>query len=485
MRVMRFFALCLAWAWMTVVSTVPALSEAPNDTFSTRVNDGVRAAKNVAREVGVHVVAVDSAQTAYSYRADTRHIIASNTKLLTSAAALDRLGPGFFFETQILAEGRMVDGRLDGDLAVVGSGDPTFSGRRWLDDPLNVFRDWARKLRAKGLRVVSGDLVLDHGVFDDELVHPDWPTNQLDRWYEAPVDALSFSDNCILVRVRPTRTGRAATVELVPEVPGFRVEGQVETVARGRGQRFVRIGRSAPGVLTVGGQIPIGDPPSEKWVAVYEPVEYFGRALVDVLASEGLVIEGELKPVRSLPHAAWRRVLIERTDLVTVLEVVNRRSQNFYAEAVLKGLAAALCRRGTWAEGLGIVSDFLDGIGMSNGWRMSDGSGMSRNNLFTPRQLTHLLEVMYRHPHGRVFMRTLAASGVEDQSLEKRLNEPPYLGNVLAKTGTLSGVSTLSGYAKARSGRLYAFSILTNKSRSAWRSRRAQDQIVRAIIDHG
>jgi D-alanyl-D-alanine carboxypeptidase/D-alanyl-D-alanine-endopeptidase (penicillin-binding protein 4) len=132
------------------------------------------------------------------------------------------------------------------------------------------------------------------------------------------------------------------------------------------------------------------------------------------------------------------------------------------------------------------VEEFLSLAGLAPGSnRLADGSGKSRNNRLSARQLTRLLAFMFRHRHGAEFVATLPFSGEEGLRWEDRLAQPPYRGNVFAKTGTLNGVSTLSGYAKAKSGKVYAFSILCNRIRSSWEARTSQDKIVRAIIDHG
>jgi D-alanyl-D-alanine carboxypeptidase/D-alanyl-D-alanine-endopeptidase (penicillin-binding protein 4) len=132
------------------------------------------------------------------------------------------------------------------------------------------------------------------------------------------------------------------------------------------------------------------------------------------------------------------------------------------------------------------ISEFLIELGIAAGdFSLADGSGLSRANVATPRAVTRLLERMYFHPYGREFLLSLPFSGEEDLSWRRRLAEPPYRGNVFAKTGTLNGVSTLSGYAKAVSGRVYAFSILLNDTRGASVSRAAQDRIVRALVDGG
>lgn len=464
-----------------------AVEGAVSARLSEQVNLAVGRAKSAAREVGVHIRDLETDGDVYSYRADDLHIAASNTKLATAATALDRLGPGFFFETPVLVSGTLgAAGRLDGDLAIVGGGDPNLSGRQYFGDPYGPFREWAAALRAQGITRIGGDVVLAHGLFDPVTVHPDWPRDQLDRWYEAPVAALSFSDNCVLVKVKPGRAvGAPAEVETVPDLARFRIRGSATTV--GSGGAGVRIARGGgDGMLEVGGQIRRGAEPVDRWLAVRDPVGYFGAALVAALAEEGIVVEGAPLPVHGLPPADWRLVTVHRSDLVTTLEVVGKRSQNFFAESVLKLLGARLCTDGSWRGGLAVVAEYLAEIGIAAGsYEMADGSGMSRRNRFSPRQLTRLLAETARQRHGEVFMRTLAVSGERDLSWAKRLATPPYRGNVIAKTGTLSGVSTLSGFAKARSGRRYAFSILLNGVAASGRVRSVQDDILRALIDHG
>jgi len=471
------------------VALAPAetASETVSEAVNRTVNQAVRAGRRTCRAMGVHVVDLASGESVYAYDADRRKIIASNTKLFTTAAALDRLGPGYLFETEVLSRGRLEAGTLTGDVAVVGGGDPNISGRNYQGDPLAPLRQWARELRRQGIRRIDGDLILVHGLFEGPLVHPDWPQDQLAKWYEAPVAALSFEDNCVLVRIWPgSRPGMPAQVELVPRLPVFDLETTARTTSSARRHKVGVTRGGDQDRLTVWGNVYTQAGPVETWVAVNDPVTYFGLALERALADEGIELTGTSRASEELPPGSWRQLLVHRNDLLSTLEVINKRSQNFYAESVIKLLGALGCGHGDWQSGTRIVGEFLADLGIEAGdYRMADGSGMSRNNRFTPRQLTTLLATMFSHRWGREFLQTLPHSGEADLSWEKRLEADPYRGNVFAKTGRLRGVSTLSGYAKATSGQVYAFSVLSNECRGDWPAKDAQDAIVKAIIDNG
>lgn len=448
------------------------------------IDKQVGLAQQVSRQVGVHVVNVATGATVYEFRSDELHIVASNAKLVTTAAALDALGPGFLFETRLVARGPVRAGVLEGDLGVVGAGDPNISGRAFDGDSFAIFRDWAKALRERGIRRVRGDLYLDHGFFQGPQVHPDWPRDQLDSWYEAPIDALSFSDNCVLVRVIPGRLGDTPRVELVPPVPILRIDNAARTTAPRKKQKLF-VSRDADR-LVVRGSISAGAGPFEVWVTVDDPVRYFGLALREALEQEGIRLDGRLLPVQQLPGPIWERVTEFRSDLVSTIRVTNKRSQNFYAESLLKHLGARRCRDGSWPGGAQAIAEFLHGIGIPRGsFHLVDGSGLSRADRFTPRQVTQLLRYMYFHTAGAEYAQSLPYGGEDNGGWNQRLALPPYRGNVFAKTGTLSDVSALAGYAKGVSGTPYAFSIVANSARSTGSAKRAEDQIVMALIDNG
>ena len=433
----------------------------------------------------VRVLELGNHETDYAYRADARMTPASNQKLLTTAAALSLLGPGYNFETQVGIRGALdFDGTLAGDLAIRGAGDPTISGRE-NGDPYAAFRRWAAALRGRGVQRVAGDLYLEHGLFRGPVVHPDWPPEQRQWWYEAPVAALSFNDNCQLLRGwGAARSGQRGIVELVPRVDALLLQNALRTVRKG--SRWAVLRNPDSRLVLVNGQMAAGGPPMDVWVTVPDPVDYFGKALRAALAEEGIGVAGATRPVERLPGPWWELVHTHRTLLVSALDTTNKRSQNFYAESLLKLLGARFCDDGTWEGGARAVTDFLlKKVRLRRDqFHIVDGSGMSRNDWVTASALTQLLEHMTRTRFGLEYARSLPFSGEPEASLHQRLTTAPYRANVFAKTGTIGGVSSLSGYAKGRSGKLYAFSIIANGA-AAWQGRVAQDRLLAVLIDNG
>ena len=467
-------------ALLLLVLLAPALAAAA--PLEQALSAEVARTAAASRALGINIVELDTGETVFSHNPDAPRVIASNSKLFTTATVLDALGPGYFFETRFLLRGTADHGVLRGDLGVVGAGDPQISGREFDGDPYGAFRPWAAALRQRGIQRVTGDLYLAGGLFEPTQIHPEWPRDQLTDWYEAPIAALAFSDNCILVRVWPGRPGGQAVVETVPPVPIVRIDNAALTSARRRGTKLF-VGRTGD-LLTVRGSIDVSSGPFETWVTVPDPVLYFGLGLRAALAEEGIAVDGEIRPVPQLPSAVWERVAAHRSDLVTAITTTNKHSQNFYAETLSKLLGAARCGEGSWSAGTRAIEEFVASIGVPPGSvHMVDGSGMSRSNQATPRAITTLLRHMFFHPAGPEFAQSLPYSGEDMKSWKRRLAAPPYRGNVFAKTGTLNGVSALSGYAKAVSGKAYAFSIVIEGSRID--AHGAQDRIVMALIDNG
>jgi len=417
--------------------------------------------------VGVAVYSVDRQEPLYLRNADVPLVPASNMKLYTTAAALDRLGLDFRYTTSVYGTGPVLqDGTLDGDLVLAGRGDPTLSGRFYGDSVPYVLDRLAEKLRQAGVRKVAGGLIGDASFFDDELLAPGWEEANLLWWYGARASGLSFNDNVAILEVRPGGwVGAGAHVGFEPRTERLTVVNRVRTVGR-RGGRSVGIKRR-PDLegYEIWGRIPITSSPLRYVVAVDNPPLFTLSVLRDRLQRAGITVDGDARVVHdrgALRDRPWT-LLASHTSprLLEIVRVVNKRSQNHFAEQVLKTLGAVFLGEGSFEAGAEVVLEFLRDMGITTeGIRIDDGSGLSRRNVVTARQTAELLVSMASHPRFDEFYDSLLIAGSDGDP--RRLDAPEVRDNVHSKTGTLRGVSALSGYVTTRDGELLAFSVITN-----------------------
>ena len=417
--------------------------------------------------IGVAVYSVDRAAPLYLRSADRSLLPASNMKLYTTAAALDRLGSDFQYTTSLYADGPLLPGGiLDGNLILSGRGDPSISGRFFGDSATYVFDRFADELRRAGVRRVTGRLIGDASHFDDELAAPGWEAGNLLWWYGARANALSFNDNVVTIEIRPgVSVGDPAQVSFLPRAGDLRVANRAVTSGR-RGGRSIGIGRR-PDLhgYEIWGRIPLAGTPVRYVVAVEDPPTYALSVMRARLERAGISVTGRDQVVydRHLLPARPRRLVASHVSprLVDLVRVVNKRSQNFFAEQILKTLGAVVEGEGSFDEGADVVRDLLRGFGVSSASvAIEDGSGLSRNDIVTARTTAELLVAMRSHPEFEEYYDSLLIAGQDGDP--RRLNSADAIGNVHTKTGTLRGVSALSGYATTRDGELLAFSVITN-----------------------
>jgi serine-type D-Ala-D-Ala carboxypeptidase/endopeptidase (penicillin-binding protein 4) len=389
--------------------------------------------------------------------ADEPRAPASNQKILVGAAAIGRLGRDFHFETRIAVG----DG---GDLMVVGEGDPNLSGRFFGGDPTKVLRAMARDVASKGVKRVR-DLVLDASRFDAQYIHPEWPTDQLERWYCAPVAALVYNDSCWDITVLPgSAPGAPSRLVVEPSLLSPAIANRCETVRHGK--QIVHIGRAEESAFEVRGQVVLASAGVAANVTVRDPVRFFGEAFRAALVAEGVPVDGE---VREGKLDGTREILVYRSDLARTLQVMLTNSQNLYAECVFKRLG-----EGSFASGAEALAEALRSLGVpTTGLDARDGSGLSKQNRVTARTVYGALQAMRDEP---MFVEALPSGG--EGTLERRYRD---LGErVRAKTGTIKGVSALSGYVTGKGGGRYVFAILANGASTA-RARRLQDLVVTSL----
>lgn len=482
-------ATVLMWV---VVGLLGLASWSRADSLQAALDEALQPTGTNPAKVGAVVLDGLTGETLYA-SADAREslIPASNMKLLTTATTLDLYGPHAVLTTTLAVAGD--------DLLVIGTGDPAFGdpelAARYGRTPMSILDDWAAALRATGVVRIVGDVIVVDGVFDEQLVHPTWSTGNRRQWYGAPVAGVNFNNNCVDFHFIPTAPGQAATIQTVPPSPsgGFIVRGKVTSRGKDGGHNPVldkQVEPEADGrtVFLVRGGVTQAAGPFSK--PVDDPRKFMGEALRGALAAHGITVAGTVRVERELCSQVAQRARVIATHesrLPDILGRVNADSQNMMAEALAKlnGWAFAQRRgetdtRGSWAGGHAAAIAFLQRLGIDTlPVVATDGSGLSRQDRVSAAVLARLLDHMLReHPHGGFYLDSLAINGVRG-SLRHRMKEMP--GRVFAKTGTINGVSALSGYVFAENGRVAAFSILHNGPGGTAAFRLQQDAAVRAI----
>lgn len=405
----------------------------------------------------------DTGDVILAHNPDTRLLPASNMKLVTLATAAQRLGWAYRFETIVYTDAPPVNGVLDGNLYVKGSGDPTLG---WpTDAAVPTLRRWARELRAQGLVRIEGDIVGDADALGADRLGDSWSWDDLTFAYSAPYAGLTFHENTVAVVVTPGAVaGAPAHVALEPVGSGLEVAHDVTTVtATDRTQ--VRLDRAlGNGTLHVGGQVSVGEPPVVRYAAVPDPPRFFLQALRLALAAEGIEVRGQTRLAQgpeTEPSGGYPvRVVHASATLADLAVRFMKESQNLYGEALLHALAPT--PDATLTSRRAAVQEALSSLGVETaGLQVADGSGLSRRNFVTARTLVRVLQAMTTPPHRDTFRRTLPVAGV-DGTLERRLAGTACEGRVRAKTGTLSHARALSGFIESASGREIVFSVLAN-----------------------
>ena len=477
MKLLRAALTCLlSWGgWTPLRAGPPVPWPDPPARRITALVENFRAQTGAV--VAVRVIDLADGRVLCDIQSARPMLPASNQKILTTAVALKRLGSDFQFRTTIALVGKDLVVRGDGDPT---TGDPILAPAR--NETIYAAMDrWAAALKRAGIRRIKGNLVIDASIFQGPFVHPDWPARQLQRWYAAPVAGVNFHDNCLDIRF-VVADGRVRAV-IQPLSRYILVDNKVRLGRRHLWRcRFDRAGTSVTLTGTVRRTTPDALP-----VAVPDPPAFFGCVLAERLARAGMELAGKVVVAAAQPASRAvspvRPIAEERTPLALALRRANKDSLNMMAECILLRCAVGQGQPATWRRAARVARAVLVGAYGLDGRQfvISDGSGLSRKDRASAAVLTRLLRALAREP---LFVRSLAVAGV-DGSMRRRL-KGPCRGRILAKTGSLAGVSALSGYVLDRTGvPALAFSVLTNgRTHGKTLSAKAmEDRICRLLLE--
>ncbi|MFF0307959.1 D-alanyl-D-alanine carboxypeptidase/D-alanyl-D-alanine-endopeptidase [Streptosporangium sp. NPDC004379] len=446
--------------WATTGSAAPAgaLGPAPGVVDLVKDIDQILGdARLTPARAGVVVRSAVSGEELYAVDSGKILTPASNTKLLTSAAAVENLGLDFRFTTSVLSTGRRAGSALAGDLYLRGTGDPTMLAADY--DAL------AAEVAASGIKVVTGRLVADDTWFDDVRLGTDWAWDDEPYYYAAQISALTASPDTdydagtVIVSVAPGSAGKRPKVTTTPETDYLKIDNRAVTGA----ETDVTIER-LHGTNTVVITGTVADEQQE-WVTVDDPTGYAASLLRAALARHGVRVLGGTARAAA-PEGAAVVASHESMTLRELLVPFMKLSNNMHAEILAKAIGRKVSGAGTWGAGLAAITSFAKANGVTT-LSLRDGSGLSRMDGFTPGELTRYLAALRAKPWFDAWYGALPIAGQADRmvggTLRNRMRGTPAAGNVHAKTGSLTGVTSLSGYVTSADNEPLVFSVMLNQ----------------------
>jgi D-alanyl-D-alanine carboxypeptidase/D-alanyl-D-alanine-endopeptidase (penicillin-binding protein 4) len=389
-------------------------------------------------------------------------------KLFTTSAALTSLTPDFRYKTTLIANGAIKSGLLEGDLILIGSGDPTISGRYNAGKVTETFEQWADSVKAKGIKEIKGNLVGDDNCFDEEFYGDGWDANYETDWYAAQFGGIMFNDNCVDMTVVPGDSiGAPAKVSWVPDTKYVSVLNETVTAAPESSYYISFYRERGSNVIHVRGGFPVNKPTWNESIAIDNPTLYTMTVLKEVFEAKGIKVDGSAKDIdtfKTHPTYAETSQLASFSSipLSDIVKTINKPSQNLYAEQLFRTMGTVFYKQGGMTTGRYVAHPIFSRWGMdTTRLQVVDGSGLSRLNLVSPSNIVGLLTGMYQGKYFQPFYESLPIAGV-DGSLKNRMKGTKAENNVHGKTGFIGYVRSLSGYVPSLDGEMFAFSMIAN-----------------------
>ncbi len=432
-------------------------------------------------EWGIMVADAESGESLYELNSAMNFLPASNLKLFTTALALEKLGPDYRFRTTLESNGAITrEGELTSDLVLVGRGDPNLSNRNlpfqnkeeFEGPPEKILAELADELVSKGVKSISGDVIGDDSYFALEPYPSGWEVDDVVWGYGAAVSALAVNDNSVTLTLTPGRkAGDAVDISVVPPTSDFTLLNRVLTGAQ-RTPTDLAL-RRQPGAhsVIVSGNLRLSSGPTKLVLGIEEPAIFAATMLKTILEQRGIAVRGVARarhngfagPVEKSLTALAEHLSRPLRDSV---KVINKLSQNLQSELLLRTAMRETVGSSAASELTRFAANFYSEAGIAeDDVVQTDGSGLSRQDLVTPRAVVGLLHYAEARPWFEVFFTSLPIAGM-DGTLQERLKKTAAVGRIHGKTGSSDHAKTLSGFAETLNGRRLIFSFLGNNQTS-------------------
>ena len=403
--------------------------------------------------LGLRIISLDNGTVLYSKNSNKLFHPASNMKLVTTAAAINALRPEFTFRTVLSSTAKIDNGVVRGDIFIETMADPMFKTEHI--DSLVV------QLVKKGVKSIKGNIIADTSLFDGLYWGAGWMWDDEPEAYEAFISPLTVNANSILFKFKGgKKQGDAVTFEMVPKVNFYNVVNEAITssdtsIPKAKVTRPIRTNS-----FTITGRVAPADTNQSYEVSVWQPEWYYLNLFKSRLETNGITFNGKCKIERfkkGIPLAECSH------PLDSVLTLINKPSDNLAAEIMLKTIGREKYGKpGSAEKGLKVVANYLLNCGVDTSQvELADGSGLSFYNELSPDAFVKILKHQYKQKSFSRFYESLPIAGV-DGTLKNRMKGTKAERNVHAKTGTISGASTLSGYVTSADSVMIAFSFLSN-----------------------
>lgn len=418
--------------------------------------------------IGISVLNTTTGKPVFSYNADQRFIPASTQKLITAKTALDILGWDFQYKTKVYTTGEVTNGTLDGDLVILGSGDPTL-GSEWKNNTNTntLLHTILNALQERKIIGIKGDIVILDGIYGSETTPRYWLWEDLSNYYGAGARAMNYRDNAYRIEFKRSETvGEAAEmIRIEPQVPNLSVISEVRIGASTSGDQAYVFGGPYAQTHVVRGTIPAGKSTFTIRGALPDPGLMFSSELSEFLAKNGILSNGyrSEKDASNFELEEDQIILELRSPpLHEIVQRILRKSDNLYAESVLKTLAQnADLNTETDKAARMIQSHWSNELGEFANWSLFDGSGLSPMNRISPNQMTAFLAFQYKQPDIEDWLDLMTPGLVAFNS--QGLADYGCLSKIRTKSGSINGVQNYVGYLQTTTGDKLCFTYFISE----------------------
>ena len=419
--------------------------------------------------ISVCVRNINTGKTLESMNKSQAVVPASVMKLITTATAMELLGPNHRFKTVVQSKGKIIDGVLSGDIYIIGGGDPSLGSRRFGSDQYAFLNEWAEAISKAGIKVVNGNVIADPGLFDDEHVSPYWMWEDMGNYYAAGIYGLGVFDNSYQLKLRSGSVGtRPEVLSVTPPMPGMTIDNQLVAADNDKDSAYI-YGAPYQWNRSLFGTIPAnrssfsirGDMPDPPYFAAY--------LLCEALIRKGIEVKGQPMSTHSMPENYIQQKPVTdicstlSVSLLKMIDVIHARSDNFYTEYLLRHISLTASDKPASARnGLMVIRDFWEQKGLDvSSLYMADGCGLSPMNRVSAGFLTELLEYMaIKSKYADIYEKSLPLAGVQG-SVSGFLKGTKLEGKIRLKSGSMQGVNSYAGYYH-KNGQIYVVVMMAN-----------------------